>query len=174
VGQACHWAAVSSSGGVPLGGPDWCMEEDRRGSTPGRGSEMCNQLRLETQDQARTWLIVGSCRTHVYFRKKTGACLDICAYLDTLHWPCVLPEEDRRGPTLAFHSHLGRFWFLLRGVMRRLRGASVLIQAARTVSCWPGWVQVPASHAPAASALPIPSPLALHSTRPVLSQQPRP
>jgi hypothetical protein len=32
---------------------------------------MCNQLRLETQNQARTWLILGSSRTH------TCACLDV-------------------------------------------------------------------------------------------------
>jgi hypothetical protein len=51
-------------------------------SMPGQGSGMCNQLRLETQNQAQTWLILGSSRTHT------------CAYSDALHWPCVLPRVD--------------------------------------------------------------------------------
>ncbi len=54
-------------------------------------SEMCNQLRLETQNQAWTWLNLGSSRTHT------------CAYLDTLHWPCVLPRVGwcRFGPLVS-------------------------------------------------------------------------
>ena len=43
-------------------------------SAPGRGSEMWYTFRLETQNQARTSLILGS------FRPNT------CAYLDRLHW----------------------------------------------------------------------------------------
>ena len=52
----------------------WKCNRSLAGSVPGWGWEMWYTFRLETQNQARTSLILGS------FRPNT------CAYLDTLHW----------------------------------------------------------------------------------------